>query len=226
MLCRNCEDQKARKYSKYTNGQFCSRKCARAYSTKEKREEINKKVSKKLGHDDVTLICGYCNEEFDVDYQSRNSRTYCSISCASSAKWDDPEYRENIVTQIRERCSDPEERKRLRDIGRKGGFGETGITEYGIRYESRLERDCFNFLCENNMDFEPHKNIPNSSKVSDIFILKQDLWIEIDGIDRESKKKWLGRHYEYWKQKLQIYKDQNLQFEIVYNLDDLKEVIL
>jgi Zn finger protein HypA/HybF involved in hydrogenase expression len=46
--CKNCESNDAIKYSKYTSGNFCSLKCSRAYSTKEKRPEINKILSEKL----------------------------------------------------------------------------------------------------------------------------------------------------------------------------------
>ncbi len=46
--CKNCQENDAVMYSKYTTGDFCSSKCARAYSTKEKRVDINKKVSDKL----------------------------------------------------------------------------------------------------------------------------------------------------------------------------------
>lgn len=48
MKCKNCEVNDAIKYSKYSNGEFCSKKCARSYSSKEKRNEINIKVSNKL----------------------------------------------------------------------------------------------------------------------------------------------------------------------------------
>jgi hypothetical protein len=46
--CKCCNENDAIKYSKYSNGDFCSRKCARAFSSKEKRSEINKAVSLKL----------------------------------------------------------------------------------------------------------------------------------------------------------------------------------
>ena len=46
--CGNCETNDAVKYSKYSNGEFCSSKCARSFSTKEKRVDINKRVSEKL----------------------------------------------------------------------------------------------------------------------------------------------------------------------------------
>ena len=46
--CKNCGINNAIKYSKYTTGEFCSSECARSFSTKEKRKEINIAVSKKL----------------------------------------------------------------------------------------------------------------------------------------------------------------------------------
>lgn len=48
MKCKNCYTNDGIMYSKYTSGEFCSRKCSRAYSTKPKRSEINDKVSAAL----------------------------------------------------------------------------------------------------------------------------------------------------------------------------------
>lgn len=48
MKCKNCLINDAIKYSKYSNGEFCSRQCSRSYSTKNTRQEINKRVSEKL----------------------------------------------------------------------------------------------------------------------------------------------------------------------------------
>lgn len=45
MKCENCSEKHD---GLYGSGRFCSVKCARGYSTKEKRLEINKKVSKTL----------------------------------------------------------------------------------------------------------------------------------------------------------------------------------
>lgn len=45
MKCKNCGKEFTEKYSKHSNGDFCSKKCARGFSTKEKRKEINEKVS-------------------------------------------------------------------------------------------------------------------------------------------------------------------------------------
>ena len=45
MTCENCQTTITEKYG---SGRFCSAKCARGFSTKSKRDEINKKVSEKL----------------------------------------------------------------------------------------------------------------------------------------------------------------------------------
>ena len=105
---------------------------------------------------------------------------------------------------------------RLRDIGRKGGFGKKGRTEGGTMYQSKFEEKCFDLLEKNNIIFEPHKNLPGSSKVSDIYFSDRNLWIELDGINREKKKEYLGKDYEYWLDKLQEYKDKKLDYMIFY----------
>jgi hypothetical protein len=68
MKCKNCNENEAIKYSKYSNGEFCSRECARAYSTKEKRVEINEKVKlilqKKLPKHIRYYNCDKCGENF------------------------------------------------------------------------------------------------------------------------------------------------------------------
>jgi len=48
MKCKNCNLKNATKYSQYSTGEFCSKECSRSFSTKNKRIEINKQVSKKL----------------------------------------------------------------------------------------------------------------------------------------------------------------------------------
>ncbi len=52
MKCENCGQEHD---GSYGSRRFCSSTCARGFSTKEKRKEINKKVSKKLRKDGLTL---------------------------------------------------------------------------------------------------------------------------------------------------------------------------
>lgn len=48
MKCENCEKKHE---GTYGSGRFCTKECARGFSTKEKRIEINNAVSKKLSKD-------------------------------------------------------------------------------------------------------------------------------------------------------------------------------
>jgi len=45
MKCKYCKEHDAEKYSKYASGKFCSKHCAKSYSSNVKREEVNEKVS-------------------------------------------------------------------------------------------------------------------------------------------------------------------------------------
>jgi hypothetical protein len=46
MICKKCKSEFLEKYSKNSNGDFCSLKCARSYSSLIKRDIVNEKVSK------------------------------------------------------------------------------------------------------------------------------------------------------------------------------------
>lgn len=223
MKCENCGINHS---GKYASGRFCSVKCARGFSTKAKRKEINEKVRKTLsdrdlGHPKILVkICPTCKHSFEVIWK-RRKKEYCSTTCVHNSI----EVKKKISKVSSKRCSTIEGRKRMRDIGRKGGFGTKGKLSNGIRYESLLEKECFKWLVKNDIKFEPHKHIPNSSKVSDIYFPDLDLWIEIDGINREKRKKWLGDDYTYWINKLEIYETNGLKYEICYNLENLKNVL-
>ncbi len=85
MECKNCNQKEAIKYSKYTTGEYCSRECARAYSTKNKRNEINEKISQTMtggGNGNVAKECYLCKKEFNVEWKRRGQK-FCSFSCAS-----------------------------------------------------------------------------------------------------------------------------------------------
>jgi len=89
----NCDSKEAVKYSKYSNGKFCSRECARSFSTKSKRKEINEKISKTMTGvnyrsgmgkpvEMVKRFCKGCDQHFDVA-QTKRSQKYCSRKCAA-----------------------------------------------------------------------------------------------------------------------------------------------
>lgn len=92
MHCENCEKEHD---GSYGSGRFCSIKCARGYSTKAKRKEINEKVSKKMKgrpspfrHPEwkpcKEIICTYCNKTFT---QNHGYQKFCSLLCARKHNW-------------------------------------------------------------------------------------------------------------------------------------------
>lgn len=229
MKCKYCKKNEAIKYSKYSSGEFCSKSCAAGFSTKAKRKEINAKVSKiltgykyvrtKISHGKKPKICPVCLETFYVYNSSKQ------ICCSRVCNGKNPAYKEKVSINMKNFCSSPEQKNRLRNIGRKGGFGKKGYTKNNIYFQSALEEKCFNLLESCSIPFEPHKNIINSSKVSDIYLPTIDLWIELDGIDREKRKNWLGKDYDYWLNKLEIYKRENLNFVICKTFKEFKELL-
>lgn len=211
-ICENCGKEHG---GSYGSGRFCDNKCARGFSTKGKRVEINEKVSDKLRkyHVGVVRLCENCGNV--IPKKTRQETKTCSGSCARKLSWSGEEYRNVVTNAIQKRCGTIEERLRLKEIGRLGGFGKKGYTENGIYYESLLEKKCFEFLDNNDIKYTPHKSIPNSSKVSDIYLDNLNIWVELDGIDREKRKQWLGENYDYWLKKIKIYEIEGLEFYVI-----------
>lgn len=225
-LCKNCEINEAIKYSPHSNGEFCSKKCALGFSTKNKRNEINEKVSKKLTGKNIkpsiTKICPNCGNSFDVKMKHKK-QICCSVECSRTL----PSYKEKMSVIVSKRVNNEFEKIRLREIGKKGGFGKKGYTKNGVYYQSTFEKKVFEYLDEKNIIFIPHKNIPNSAKISDVYLPTLDLWIELDGIDRDKKKKWIGKDYDYWLEKIEIYKREKLNFKIIKSFNQfLTEIVL
>lgn len=83
MICENCQKEHNEFYG---SRRFCSKKCAKGFSTKAKRKEINQKVSKKLSHVNheifIKKICCFCQKEFIIKW-SKKYQKCCSISCAT-----------------------------------------------------------------------------------------------------------------------------------------------
>lgn len=59
MQCENCSKEHD---GSYGSGRFCSAKCARGFSTKGKRAEINKKVSNTIKQKTHELNCVKCGK--------------------------------------------------------------------------------------------------------------------------------------------------------------------
>jgi hypothetical protein len=83
MKCETCDHDHI---GIYGSGRFCSTKCARSFSTKLKRKEINLAVSKKLKISESSLKhreCNYCKTLF-IPFSKGNR--VCSNECAIEIK--------------------------------------------------------------------------------------------------------------------------------------------
>ena len=141
MLCKNCNQNESFKYSKYSSGEFCSRECARSFSSKEKRKEINEKVSKTLsgrGNENVKIICKNCSKEFERKWARRNSK-FCSNSCTMMYLNHSPEGMERLSLN------------RIKSImnGNVNNFGIKMIYKFNekeIKCDSKIEYSCLNYF--------------------------------------------------------------------------------
>ena len=216
MKCERCKENHK---GDYGSGRFCTVQCANSRGPRTK--EFKEAVSKKLTKPPFKFICIGCGNEKTLKNKPTRDVKYCSKKCIAL----DPDYKEKMSIIGKSRFKTLESRIRMREIGRKGGFGKKGYTNGGIYYQSIIEKNCFEYLENNNIEFIPHKNIPNSSKISDVYLINIETWIEIDGINREKNKEWLGKHYNNWILKIKEYKDKNLKLEIIYNFKEFKKFI-
>lgn len=106
MICEYCNSEFDKKHSRWASGRFCSLKCARGFSSKEKRKEINLKVSQKLKGKrfDVNIkFCFGCRKELtDIKIKNR----YCSKQCQD-------DWKARIAKTKNYRFKDPEFLNRL-----------------------------------------------------------------------------------------------------------------
>lgn len=65
MKCKNCNEKPAIKYSKYSNGEFCSRTCARSFSTKNEIKKLKK------------AYCFSCGKIIDVNKRTNIKKIKC-----------------------------------------------------------------------------------------------------------------------------------------------------
>jgi Zn finger protein HypA/HybF involved in hydrogenase expression len=125
MLCENCKKGHC---GNYGSRRFCSSHCARSFSTKNKRKEINKKVSKTLKNfrtipGGKLKLCDYgCHNE--AKFQLGNKKWCCSSSY-------------NKCLNIRKKNS--EGIKKARKEGRIRNFTLEDVKKGNIEYRKKLK---------------------------------------------------------------------------------------
>ena len=173
MECENCSVEHS---GSYGSGRFCSSLCARSFSTKKSRKEINRKVSEKLKRvHEITKTCAICESIFTTKYA--NKRT-CSQSCAMTLRYQNPEQRKITSQSV---------------VGKTGGWrnfggnGKKGVHE-GFIYQSSWELDWIKLHLIKNLPFrrcteyfEYEYDGKMRKYFPDFFLLQTQEYVEVKG---------------------------------------------
>lgn len=186
--CEYCNKQIT---GEYTTGRFCNKKCASGFSTKKKRNEINKKISKALrGRTDhiwnkkekKILICPHCGKTRKV-HQCNNVITCGGTSCVGK----------QLSKSLKGKTG-----------GYRIGAGRSKGDYYKNQYfDSMYEIEVAKFLDENDIKWKRNTKrfyyIFNNKKTYYIpdFFIENKLYLETKGYWYGNKKE---RTYEAVKQ--------------------------
>lgn len=119
LICESCNKEHN---GTYASGRFCSSSCAKSFSTKSKRKEINEAVRKKLSkpHKQIEKTCPICGTMF---LTVENGKKTCSRKCGHISS--------NINgTGIKH--------KAIKDTSRMGGLRQGGGKSKQIPYTNWL----------------------------------------------------------------------------------------
>lgn len=184
-----CENCSSLIFEKYGSGRFCSKKCAKAFSTKNRRQEINDKVSKKLKN--PTLVtCKYCREIF----QTNRRKVFCNRSCQAKYVWLNNETRAQLTELSRNRAikrhneGDPTigwiSRKKLQPSFPESVFISL-LNEYNVEFEreKKVGKYFIDFAIKNialEIDGRHHEeeNVKLKDKQKDLY-LEENGWIVV-----------------------------------------------
>jgi len=180
--CENCEQEHNERYG---SGRFCCSKCAKGFSTKAKRKEINRKLSKynkellkggkRIGFCSpikkaILKTCAECDKTFET---KKEDQLCCSISCASKYRWKDFEYKNNISEKMSKIAT-------LRHLDNNSNFGWQTREKFEASYPEKLAHI---FLIDNKIDFLTEYKV--GKYFIDIAIIEKKIAIEIDGQQHE-----------------------------------------
>jgi hypothetical protein len=199
IYCENC----GRPHNKeYASGRFCSPFCSRSFSTKDKRKEINEKISranKGRGVGDILLNCKYCGIDFYRDYRRRRQR-FCSVSCSASYT--------NTNMSVETRNKIRRSRIDFLKSGKYKGYGNKSVYEFKgkeIRCDSHIERACVNYfenigavdIERSDLEIEYEYKGSNSIYIPDFKVTMSDSTFIVEAKSYMSVKKIDSKWREY-----------------------------
>lgn len=165
--CAECS--KIFKSLKTENRKFCSLDCCLKNNNrilKMNREDVNKKISKKMKKIDSKGICLNCHSEFE---KRRKTTVYCSRKCQSKHISNKPENKERI--------------SRLFSVLTKKRHDE-GDTRIGWQHRNKFslsypEKVTFDYLIYHSIEFE--RELKVGKYFIDFAFINKKIALEIDG---------------------------------------------
>lgn len=152
----------------------------------------------------TTLFCDEC-EKIKDDYKiyKRNNKSYrICFKCKKEFEISPKSrcYKCNDCLPKRTNGNRPK-------FAKKKHFGYYGIASDGHRWDSLNEQDIEEWLIYNGIEHKPHPRLGKTLRHSDQFLIDKNIYIEIDGLNREDDLDWDG--------KLSLYKKLKLKFKII-----------
>ena len=174
MKCENC---KTNHDGTYGSGRFCTSKCARGFSTKEKRSLINEKVSTKLFgiyKTEDTRIKVECPHCFVLFHQKKRNQKYCSRQC--NRKHCNEESKIKISLKAKERVAN----------GTHSGWQTRNVRSYAEKFfETVLNNNKLTYSIEKVIKKKDLGINSDANYFLDFYFEDIKLDLEIDGKQHE-----------------------------------------
>lgn len=204
MKCENCSNEHD---GKYGAGRFCGSKCARGFSTKEKRQEINEKVSSKLKKDFRWNDCLFCGAQIT---NGKRKKKFCNNSCSVSYR---VKYDKNYLRKLSEQAK--RAIKRREALGLPCGWM---IHKYKPSYAETFFMKVFK-----DKGIKYNYNV-KCGKYSIDFVINNHFALEIDGKQHDwiERKKSDARKDKYLKSR--NYYVHRIKWKNINNVDGKKYI--
>jgi very-short-patch-repair endonuclease len=191
-ICENCSEEHD---GSYGSGRFCSSKCSRGFSTKNKRKKINENVSISLKKRWENMSDECKKEHAERCKHEQTKETKKKISEKNKLYWKDNHEAKQRLSNFRKGKKTSEEtKKKLSDImkkrvkeGKHKGWQSRNIKSYSEKFfvnvlkENGLDDYIFNFpIKKKSLGIDC-----NANYFLDFFFENKKLDLEIDGKQHE-----------------------------------------
>jgi hypothetical protein len=205
--CENCGKEHT---GTYGSGRFCSSKCARGFSTKAKRKEINERLKKPK----IKKRCLECDIEFNV-FSTKRLQKFCSCKCSVvyNNRLNRKQRSDKMKKFINSSVEIKQKYKENLEKGRK-------LRKYNSLSDEHKRKISLNNKGGRCLWYEIEKNNGNKVKIQGSYELRfakilniiDENWIKPSIWNREHQFQWFDKnkksHWytpDFWSPKLQKY---------------------